>query len=257
MAPPTNRGPMTALAPRIDQRSFEPYYLQLKRILLEEIGDRLHEGDLLPSEGDLCKQYGVSRTVVRQALGELENEGSVLKIKGKGTFVTGRKLDTSFIQHSLGFYESMVSAGHTVRSTTLKLAVEPASVSIAKALEIPIGEDIIRFDRVRSVDDRPAQVVHTSLPGKMFPGLADEDMTDRSLYQLMRETYDIQPATGHRSIEAIALSTEYARLLTVHEGVPALRIENVTRNSDGVVFEHFIAVYRGDSFRFEVEFQST
>ena len=111
--------------PAIDFRSFEPYYLQLKRILVKEMEDNGAEGSLLPSEAELCSRYSVSRTVVRQALAELENDGLVLKVKGKGTFVTGHKLDTSFIQDKLGFYESMTRAGHVVQSRILKLPLSP------------------------------------------------------------------------------------------------------------------------------------
>jgi GntR family transcriptional regulator len=110
---------MTAKASTgIDVRSYIPYYQQLKQILITDIQHR-NEGDLLPSESDLCRTYSVSRTVVRQALDELEREGLVLKVKGKGTFATGRKLNTSFVQYSLGFYDSMVNAGHSVRSRVL------------------------------------------------------------------------------------------------------------------------------------------
>jgi DNA-binding GntR family transcriptional regulator len=57
---------MTYAGTRIEIRSFEPYYQQLKRILVKEIGSNHKEGDLLPSESELCRLYSVSRTVVRQ-----------------------------------------------------------------------------------------------------------------------------------------------------------------------------------------------
>ena len=246
---------MTDLVAAIDVRSFEPYYQQLKRILVKDIESRT-EGDLLPSESELCKQYSVSRTVVRQALAELETDGLVHKVKGKGTYVTGRTLNTSFVQHSLGFYESMQRAGHAVRSKVLALIVKPASVSEAKLVEIGVGEDVIKFDRVRSVDERPVQVVRTVLPARLFPGLADLDMTDRSLYQVLAERYGVRPATGHRAIDATALSTEDARHLNAPQGQPALRVESVTRSADGVLFEYYVAIYRGDIFKFELEVTS-
>jgi GntR family transcriptional regulator len=246
---------MTDLA-AIDVRSFEPYYQQLKRILVKEIEDSRGEGDMLPSESVLCRRYSVSRTVVRQALGELEDDGLVHKVKGKGTYITGRPLNTSFVQHSLGFYESMQRAGHTVRSRTIQMRTEPAGVSMAKLVEIAVGEDIIRFDRVRSVDGRPVQVVRTVLPARLFPGLTELDMTDRSLYQVLAADYSVRPASGHRAIDATALSDEDARHLGAPEGQPALRIESVTRSDLGVLFEYYVAIYRGDSFKFELEVSS-
>ncbi|HTW08520.1 MAG TPA: GntR family transcriptional regulator [Acidimicrobiales bacterium] len=240
----------------IDFRSFEPYYLQLKRILLKDLEADAPEGSLLPSEAELCALYSVSRTVVRQALGELENEGLVLKVKGKGTFVTGRKVDTSFIQDTLGFYESMSKAGHSVQSRVLKLVVEPSTVDMARLLEIGVGDAMIRFDRARSIDGRPVQVARAVMPARLFPGLVDMDLSDRSLYQVLREHYDVRPARGHRAIEAVALSKEDAEHLGVPRGTPGLRVHSITRSSDGVVFEHYVADYRGDSFRFEVEVRS-
>ena len=244
---------MTEVAAAIDVRSFEPYYLQLKRILAAEIETSRDEGDLLASESEMCRAYSVSRTVVRQALAELESEGLILKVKGKGTYVTGRKLNTSFVQHSLGFYDSMLRAGHAVRSEVIALHTEPSGIRLAGLVEVAVGEDIIRFDRVRSVDGRPVQVVRTVLPARLFPGLADLDMTDRSLYHVLAETYNTRPATGHRAIDAIALGAEDARLLGAPEGHPALRIESVTRTAENVPFEYYVAIYRGDTFKFEFE----
>jgi GntR family transcriptional regulator len=244
-----------ARASVIDFRSFEPYYVQLTRILLRDLETNRAEGHLLPSEAELGAHYSVSRTVVRQALAELEREGLVLKVKGKGTFVTGRKMGTGFVQDTLGFYESMAKAGYVVESRVLKFATEPCRVDTARLLEIPVGEPVVRLDRVRSVDGRPVQVVRAFMPAKLFPGLTELDMTDRSLYGVLRETYGVRPSGGHRGIEAVALSKQDADLLGVPKGTPGLRVDSVTRSGD-IVFEQFVAHYRGDSFRFELEIGS-
>jgi GntR family transcriptional regulator len=254
----SRRFPNSRMSPEnagIDTGSYIPYYQQLKQLLMTEILE-LNEGDLLPSESDLCRTYSVSRTVVRQALDELERDGLVVKVKGKGTFVTGRKLNTGFFQYSSGFYESMVNADHAVRSTVLANELGPCPVSLAPVFGLSIGDEIIRFDRVRTVDDRPVQVVRTTLPSRMFPGFTERDMTDRSLYQVLRDEYGIRPAGGSRSIEAEALPADDARHLGVAPGLPALRIESVSRTADGAVFEYFSAIYRGDSFKFQLEIAS-
>ena len=75
-----------------------PYYVQLKQILVKAIEQgELKPGDMLPTEAELCDRYRVSRTVVRQALGEMVSEGRLYRLRGKGTFVTGQKLSERFL----------------------------------------------------------------------------------------------------------------------------------------------------------------
>ena len=97
-----------------------PYYYQLMQLLSEEIQSGSRPADaLIPSEHELCALYGVSRTVVRQALGELVADGLLYRVKGKGTYVTRRKLEEKFIQRSDGFYREMTNRGFAVSSTVL------------------------------------------------------------------------------------------------------------------------------------------
>ena len=211
----------------IDLRSFEPYYAQLKRILLKDLEDNFEEGTVTlrggPVRPILHKPYGGASSLGRP---RTRTVGLVLKIKGKGTFVTGRKMDTGFIQDTLGFYESMVRSGHTVQSRILKMAIEPAGVELARVLELGVGEDVVQFDRVRERDGRPVQVVRAAMPARLFPGLADLDMTDRSLYEVFRDTYQVRPASCHRSIEAEALAKREADLLGVRQDTRAQDVQH-------------------------------
>ena len=66
-----------------------PLYSQLMGIIKRSItSGALKVGDLLPSEAELCRSYDISRNTVRQAIGALEEEGFVVRKRGKGTFVT-------------------------------------------------------------------------------------------------------------------------------------------------------------------------
>ena len=76
----------------IDRTVPIPYYYQLEGLLREQIAaGRYETGQRVPSEKELCKQYGVSRTTVRQAVGKLVSEGLLHHLKGKGTFVGKRQ----------------------------------------------------------------------------------------------------------------------------------------------------------------------
>jgi len=81
-------------SPGLDRRSSVPLYYQLQELLHQQIASgRFRVGDALPSEGELCRIFGVSRIVVRQALEVLEDDGEILRQQGKGTFVAEPKLD--------------------------------------------------------------------------------------------------------------------------------------------------------------------
>src|SRR5918994_4275137 len=99
-------------ARRIDHDSPVPFYYQLKQILAEaiEVG-RYEPGDKLPSEHDLCQAFNVSRTVVRQALNELEMEGLLRRRKGRGSFVLPKKVSENLFQNLTGLYEDVAARG--------------------------------------------------------------------------------------------------------------------------------------------------
>ncbi|HBG28235.1 MAG: hypothetical protein A2Y10_12870 [Planctomycetes bacterium GWF2_41_51] len=60
----------------------------VKKYVLSEVAlGKYTEGDVLPSESYLCKHVGVSRNTIRQAFDELEKEGYVNRVQGKGTFL--------------------------------------------------------------------------------------------------------------------------------------------------------------------------
>ncbi|MGI5884829.1 MAG: GntR family transcriptional regulator [Candidatus Spyradocola sp.] len=72
----------------LDRTLDTPLYLQLASLIRADIAaGRLRPGDKLPSESELVERYGVGRVTVREALALLVNEGLLLKLHGRGTFV--------------------------------------------------------------------------------------------------------------------------------------------------------------------------
>lgn len=78
--------------PEIDRSSPIPIYYQLKVLLQEQIEQgKPKPGDKFPTEEELCNQYKISRTPVRQALLELTREGVLSRTPGRGTFLVPRQ----------------------------------------------------------------------------------------------------------------------------------------------------------------------
>lgn len=69
-----------------------PLYFQLAEILKERIeAGHWPAGERFPSERELADEFGISRTVIRPALKLLASDGQLVRVKGRGTFVTPPK----------------------------------------------------------------------------------------------------------------------------------------------------------------------
>ena len=230
-----------------------PYYVQLRSILEDRITKgEFNAGDQLPSESEICTEFKVSRTVVRQALQEMEFDGVVVKKKGKGTFVAEPKLVESFVQTLSGFHEDMVSQQKSTHSIVLRQDVIKATERIAQMLGIITGTQTVLLRRLRFVEKDPIQLVSSYLPYDLCPDLVHTDFSQRSLYAFL-EDHGIFLATGYRTIEAVRASADEGSLLKIESGAPLIRIESIGYSEDGTPVEFYEAVHRGDRTRFRVE----
>ncbi|MDT7729289.1 MAG: GntR family transcriptional regulator, N-acetylglucosamine utilization regulator [Actinomycetota bacterium] len=238
----------------IDRSSLLPFYHQLKQILLGEIERRgLQPGDRLPGDHELCNSYNVSRTVVRQALAELESEGVLERIKGKGTFVAQPKIAEGLVQSLTGLFEDVAARGGQLRSDVRRLEIVPADAQVAGDLEIPPGHPVIVIERLRFVNEEPWVLTITYLPADLAPGLLDEDLSRNSLYAVLESKYNVRLVRGRRSVEASVAGSALARNLGISRGAPVLVLRSLSVGTEGRPVESFVAFHRGDRSRFEVE----
>ena len=244
-----------SVQPNIDRGSHVPYYLQLKEVLTEGIrqGD-WGPGDLIPSEAELGKSFGVSRTVVRQALNEMTYDGLVVRQKGKGTFVTQLKISSrSLVQSLEGFYGEMAERGVPVLTQVLEQTLEPADSDIAANLELEAMAPVVKLVRLRFVEEEPIVLVESHLPYEMCRDVIKADFERGSLYAFLEEECGLTIGRGWRRIEAIAADEEVAARLAVDLGSPLIRLKSVSYTPEGIPLEYFDALFRGDRARFEVE----
>ena len=117
----------------IDKTSPVPFYYQLRQLLEQAISSGVLGVDhKIPTEAALCERYDVSRTVVRQALSDLEHTGLVVRQKGRGTFVAAPKLSEFVAQTLTSLHEDLSARGEHLETTVLRLEVEPVSPHVAR-----------------------------------------------------------------------------------------------------------------------------
>lgn len=228
-------------------------YSQIKTKIEQQIKSGEYKtGDALPSEFQLCKDYDVSRTTIRLALQQLELEGRIYKIQGKGTFVAKPKIKQSLSTSSKGFADQMIDQGLKPRSLVLSLKVIPADGLLAEYLQIHESDPVNQLIRVRFADHEPLQYETSYIPWKFAHGLVDDDCQG-SLFQLLRTKYNVQIDRTVESIEPILVSEQISQHLKIPPGAPVFSIETITYSLDNTPVEYSNAVFRGDRSKFTVE----
>ena len=146
-------------------------YDQLVDILTEKIEHEYRPGDLMPSERELSKHYGLSRTTVRLALQELERLGLVVRQHGRGTFVADRSVQATNLSQTYSFTDQMREMGRVPSTTILEFCEIEADKNLAESLRVHIGDKLYKLKRLRSADDMPMMVERTYLPMRKFMSL--------------------------------------------------------------------------------------
>jgi GntR family transcriptional regulator len=250
---------MSAESGRIDRQSPVPFYFQLAAVLEHEISTgRWSAGTRIASEPDLCKQFGVSRSVVRQALQRLEQEGLIIRRKGYGTFVAEARPRSWLLQSSDGFFQDEADRhGRRVTSRILRLELAPLPRWASDALDLPEESVGVTMERLRWLDGEVALHVSDHLPERLAPtvlGLKDDP--SESLYERLKRVEGIEVAGGRRVVEAAAAGQKLAKLLEVEQGDPLAFIESVLWDRELRPFHCFRTWLRTDRIRIEMQVAS-
>jgi GntR family transcriptional regulator len=234
----------------MDRNAEAPLWLQVKQALTGLIrDDGMKEHDRLPSEAALCRDFGVSRTVVREALAQMVSEGLIYRHQGKGAFVRGRRDEQSFVGSTVGFSGELEEKRLSVTREVFRQEVVLPTARMQRFLQIGPSEPVVVIDRVMSVEYVPRAIVRWAMLERLVPGLDSQPMQKRSLYDTISRQYGINLVRAERWIEAVSLSRTDAALLQVREGKAALCVESVGSSATLPAIEYYTAHYLTDRSR--------
>jgi GntR family transcriptional regulator len=186
---------------------------------------------------------------VRQGLDRLESKGLIYRVQGRGTFVAQPKFTQS--QTLTSFTEDMRARGMVPGSAVLSQEVVDAHEIVARELGIDLGDPVVLVERIRTADGEPMAYERAYLPAKRFAGLEEEDLSGKSMYELLQSRWGIRLHDARQRVTAVALNDEEAKLLHVPVGQPGFLFQRTTRETSGGVVEYVRSLYRGD--RYEVD----
>jgi GntR family transcriptional regulator len=229
-----------------------PLHAQIRDILHRQIVElALPPGSSLPTEEELQRQFGVSRSVVRQALSGLSDLGLIRRQRGRGSVVAATVL-RRHVQRAGGLDEQ--AAAHGQRLRTHVLTVEPSEPPQA-GIEALNTTNTWKIERVRYLDDLPVAFMRTWVPRDFFPHFTVELLENASLLSLMRD-HGYHPAGGPRQVQAVSSDPDLGRKLNINTREPLLLLQGVTRDALGHGLEWF-NVWHSPNTVFDVDAQVT
>lgn len=232
------------------EHSAVPLYAQLRERLRARIVDGSYpQGARLPAESEISAIFGVSRITVRQALGDLQKEGLIVKAPGKGSFVA-RRTPSQDLSRLEGFGEAMSRQGHRIVNRVVSNLDLPASPAVAARLGLAPGAPVTEVRRVRYLDRQPVSFEVTYLPPDVGSRLRRENLAERDIFLILEVDYGI--LLGHADIQIGAMGADaaLAAALGVAPGAALLRIERLTFTADGKPLDFEYLYVRGEAFQY-------
>jgi DNA-binding GntR family transcriptional regulator len=202
-----------------------PQYRKLYEILRKHIVDGIYkEGDLLPSENELCNIYSITRPTVRHALYALVNDGYIKKQQGKGSIVYALPKGIGIL--SIAGTTSALGGKNLETRIIVKPFVGAWEENFFFRLsKVEVESGCIKMVRLRLIDGKPIFYDINYLPNINLSRFTSRNFKNKSLFDILRVSYRIEVKGGEQKIRAIPASGEVSKYLGVSSGHPVLHLE--------------------------------
>lgn len=216
----------------IEKKSPVPAYYQVKMEILQKIkSNEWKVGDQLPTNMEFCDLFGVSRITIHRALSDLEADGYIYRIQGKGCFVKFKEINQSMNQF-YSFTEEITKMGYVPSAIFLDLKLIPASTEVREALDLEVGENVYLLERLRLADEVIIVYDRSYIPEKLIPGFNKDMVREGSLYKALREYYHISPNGADETIEALSISEPDAIKMRLKKNQPVLLVKRICQDNE-------------------------
>jgi len=213
-----------------------PHHRRLYEVLRKHIIEGVYmEGDLLPSENELCQLYGVTRPTVRQSLSNLANDGFISRHQGKGSIV-----------HHLPREIGILSVSGTTsavgdRNLKTMIIVKPVIIPWKDDFMFPLSDlekesGCVYMERLRLLDDIPIFYDISFIANINLPRITSRKFENQSLFRILRDHYQIEIKGGEQRIKAIPASARISRFLQMKKGDPVLHLERKMETNNPGLF---------------------
>lgn len=219
-------------------------YEKVKTQIMKELkSGKWKPGDQLPGEQKLCVDYGVSRVTIRRAITDIVEEGYLIRLQGKGTFVTQKNEKIDSLKNMISFTKAVRLQGKKPDSKVLFMGLKKPDDDTKSFLSLDKNEPIFELLRIRSVDDIPVLIEKAHFKAS-FNFLESYNLTS-STYDILID-HDFIPSQSYRRLSIIYADQKLAQKLEVKEGDPLLFNRTFAFDQNGEPLHTVDQICKGD-----------
>ncbi len=226
----------------------KPFYAQIRDDIKEKIEmGYWKEGELIPTEMELAKSYGVSRVTMRKAISYLVKEHYLQRIAGFGTTVLRNKPNLQNFTLIQSFTNEMKEMGLPSKTLFAEVRVVDANAMLADIFDINIGDTLLNLRRTRG-SEQPILFSDTyMLPVVDIPN--DQEILKGSLYEYLA-TQNILFTKFDEYVSAVSLTAELKEILEIEEDTPILKRKRFAYTEDDTLLEYTETFYNSNMYEY-------
>lgn len=236
----------------LDRSSDQPLWAQLEAELRRSLDDGEFD-TRFPTDLELTRRYGVSRHTVREAVGRLQAEGLLVRVRGRGTVVERPEFEQR-LGALYSLFTSIEAQGVEQRSEVLEVGMV-GDPDVAAHLGLDPGAELFRLDRLRLADDEPLAIDRAWLPAALGRPLLGADFSHTALYDELERRCGCRPDRGWERITPVVPEPGEAAMLGLPDGAAAFQVTRLGQKGEETV-EWRITVIRGDRYAFLSDWSS-
>lgn len=230
-----------------------PRFHQVRLVLRERLKSGLYERGLpLPGERLLAEEFGVARVTVRSALARLEEEGLVVRLRGKGTLPAVQAEVPRHLKLRGGLLDNIVNMGLRTKVAVLEWRLVTAPSHASEALRLAPGAQVLKVVRVRKFKGQPIAYTEVFLPPELASAVTRSTLQDLPMLVAL-EQHGVQVVSAEQTMGAALADLHVAKALRLTPGVPLLRVSRVAVDAEGKPVQFLVGLYHPERYEYHMQ----
>ena len=235
---------------KIERTGPVPIYRQIQHWMRQQItGGAWPEHYKLISEIDMAAQLDVNRGTLRNAIAGLIEEGLLVRIHGKGTFVASKTVAQPLAESLITFTEGFGAQHISFTTAVVEQRSQVPVADICSLLSISESDRVFFLKRIRYVKDEPLILLENYVTYESCEGIEAVDFTRHSLFATLEDRFNLTLDWGRRFFQAQVADDTVADALNIEIGDPVMYVRQIVYQPGGAPIEISNMWIRGSHFQ--------